>query len=154
MQISSLKICTVWTSDSKSLWILEHNFESSLKRRWFIIFLLFEKWYALSGLSNIIHNEISKSLHIRSAPRALLSSCLRLFFTCPLTSTIPRHYRFQEWGTISHVFLKSFHTTARFFLFARTSESTILSINNRSFVPFQLYPHAFCFSGNNIFLSR
>ena len=61
MPVSSLKIPTVWTSDSKSFSFLTYSFKSSVKRRWFIFSLLLENWYALSYLHRITVNGIRQS---------------------------------------------------------------------------------------------
>ena len=59
--ISSLKICTVWTSDCKLFSFLAYNFKSSMKRRWFILSLLLRNWYAFSDLLKITVNGIRES---------------------------------------------------------------------------------------------
>ena len=61
MAISSLKISTVWTSDSKPFSFLAYKFKSFMNRRWFIFSLLLENWYAFSHVRKITVNRTRQS---------------------------------------------------------------------------------------------
>lgn len=103
----------IWTIDSKPLSFLAYNFKLSIKRRWFILFSLLEKWYALSNLHNITVNGITQSTNSKGESGSLLNIFRIIstppsdwsphpvfhtfwqdkeFLTCLLTPTIPRHY--------------------------------------------------------------